>query len=70
MVLRERAEGNRTRIERNPKGLKTKEGTGESRDKGPKTNGGSTSNGYPKTSSEQSWRLAIRGRFMATGYAC
>jgi hypothetical protein len=46
------------------KGLKTNERTGESRDKGLKTNGNE------KTSGEQSWRLATRGRFRANGYAC
>jgi hypothetical protein len=44
------------------KGLKTSERTGESRDEGPKTNGNE------KTSGEQSWRLATRGRLMANGY--
>jgi hypothetical protein len=46
------------------KGLKTNEKTGESRDKG------LTPNGNPFTRSEQSWRLATRGRFRANGYAC
>jgi hypothetical protein len=38
-----------------------KERTGESRDKGLKTNGD------PKTSGEQSWRLARCGRFRVNG---
>jgi hypothetical protein len=46
------------------KGLKTSERTGESRYKGLKTNGN------PKTSGEQSWRLATRGRLRANGYVC
>jgi hypothetical protein len=46
------------------KGPKTSERTGESRDKGPKTNGN------PRTSGEQSWRPATRGRFRANGYVC
>jgi hypothetical protein len=43
---------------------RTREGTGESRGKG------LTSNGEENTKCEQSWRLAIRGRFRANGYAC
>jgi hypothetical protein len=31
---------------------------------------GLTSNGYPFQRSEQSWRLATRGRFRANGYMC
>jgi hypothetical protein len=37
-----------------PKDLETNERTGESWDKGPCTSIGSTSDGYPKTTSEQS----------------
>jgi hypothetical protein len=46
------------------KSLKTSERTGESRGKGLKTNGNTWK------SSEQSWRLAIGGRFRANGYVC
>jgi hypothetical protein len=46
------------------KGLTTKERIGESRDKG------LTPDDNEKTSSEQSWRLATRGRFRVNGYAC
>jgi hypothetical protein len=31
---------------------------------------GLTPNANPKTRSEQSWRLATRGRFRANGYVC
>jgi hypothetical protein len=48
------------------KGLNPKERTGESRDKGLKTNG----NQKTSTRGEQSWRLATRGRFRAKGYVC
>jgi hypothetical protein len=45
------------------KGLKTSERTGESRDKGPKTS-------TREEDDEQSWTLAIGGRFRANEYVC
>jgi hypothetical protein len=46
---------------------RTNKGTGESRDKGLNTDGNTRTS---EEEGERSWRLAIRGRLRANGYAC